>query len=94
MIDKRWPNLALDTWLLAADSAAVIWLRLGKLALFDAAAFAEAQLMVEEKVEAALLLNWQALTGQLGISHHGMTRKSLAHYRRAVAANRKRLSRR
>lgn len=75
----------MDATLLAMESQQVIGLRMAKLALGDAAAQAEAQRMVSEKItaasEAALLL----ATG-------GSTQKVIAGYRRKVRANVRRLS--
>ncbi|MBC2664659.1 hypothetical protein H7F51_03900 [Novosphingobium flavum] len=89
--DSRWLHLAFDSWLLACDAALVIWLRLGRLALMDKAALAEGELMVGEKLEAVWQLQWRALTGQLGTSQPAIARRSVAHYRRKVTANRRRL---
>jgi hypothetical protein len=91
--DPRWQRTALDTWLLGCDAAIVIWLRLGKLAMGDAAAAREARLMVNEKVEAMMALQWQAMTGALGATPQTAARRSVNHYRKAVSANRRRLSR-
>lgn len=86
-------DLAVQGWLLAADAALVVWLRLGRLALLDSAAGAEARLMVAEKWEAQMELGWLALSGGLGASPLTASRRAVAHYRRAVAHNRRRLSR-
>ena len=63
-----------------------------KLAAGGAAADSEAALMVREKIEAAGELQLRAMTGDLGLSPASATRKTLAHYRRKVRANRHRLS--
>ena len=47
--------------------------------------------MVEEKIRAGLELQAMALTGGLGITPHGATAKALAHYRRKVRRNQRRL---
>jgi hypothetical protein len=62
------------------------------LAAGGVAAETEAQRMVVEKVEAALALQSLAISGGLGLSAHGVAAKSLAHYRRKVRANRRRLA--
>ncbi|WP_379510304.1 hypothetical protein [Novosphingobium bradum] len=93
MCGSRWISLAAESALLACDGAAVIGLRLARLARLDGAALAEARLMVEEKVESAADLHWRALTGALGTSPHAVASASLAFYRGKVAANRRRLSR-
>ena len=58
----------------------------------DAAAGAEAQLMVMEKVSAAAALQIKALTGGLGRTPESAVGKSISHYRKAVRKNRRRLS--
>ncbi len=81
-----WWTLGFDTAMLAMESQTVIGLRLAKLAAGGAAAQAEAQRMVSEKVfaagEAAMLM----ATG-------GTTAGVVAGYRRKVRANQLRLSR-
>ena len=93
MFGPRWFSLATDSALLACDAAAVIGLRMMHFSLLDSRAMAEAWLMVEEKLEAAVLLQFQAWTGQLGQEPHQVAAASLKHVRRKVAANRRRLSR-
>lgn len=80
--------------MLAVDSAAVVWLRLARLARFDAGAVQESQRMLGEKAVAAIELPWQVLTGRFGTTPHGIARGSLAYCRTRVASNRRRLSRR
>ena len=86
-----WVGLSLDAWALSAEASAVIGLRMMKLVAGGVAAEAEAQRMVSEKVEAALALQALALRGGLGVTTHGAAAKSIAHYRRKVRANRRRL---
>lgn len=69
----------------------MIGLRMMRLAAGGAAAELETRRMVSEKVEAALALQALALTGGLGFTAHGAAAKSVAHYRRKVRANRRRL---
>ena len=85
--------LLTESWLLSVESAAVIWLRLGKLAACDAAALAEGKLMLGEKVDAAVEHGWQLASGGFGLTPHRAARGSVAFYRRQVAANRRRLGR-
>lgn len=87
-----WTALAFDSWALGLEASTVIGLRMMKLAAGGAAAQAEAQLMVGEKVAAGLALSMQAATGQLGLTGPAIASGSLAHLRRKVRANRKRLS--
>jgi hypothetical protein len=89
---NRWARLTMDAWALGFEASAVIGLRTLKLAAGGPAAEAEAERMVAEKVQAGLALQQRALTGGLGFSAAGATAKTLAHYRRKVRANRRRLS--
>ena len=89
-----WFRLGMDMWMLGAESSSVIALRTIKLAAGDAAAGAEAQLMVGEKIGAAVALSQQVMMGQLGSSMPGMGSKIVADYRRKVRANQRRLTRR
>ena len=90
--DKDWPALAVDAWVVGMDAATVVGLRMMKLAAWDAAATAEAQRMVSEKVEAGMQLQTLALSGALGTSAASMMAGSLRHYGQAVRANRRRLA--
>jgi hypothetical protein len=87
-----WLRLGLGAWSLGAESSAVIGLRVMKMAAGGAAAEMEAQRMVREKVQAGLAIQTMALTGALGVTPHGAAAKTLAHYRRKVRANRRRLA--
>jgi hypothetical protein len=92
MCGLRWMSLATDGALLAYDAAAVVGLRLMRLAALDARAASEAWLMVEEKWESAAQLQWRAMTGELGTKPLEVASASLTHLSRKVAANRRRLS--
>jgi hypothetical protein len=48
--------------------------------------------MVSEKVDAAIALQARALTGGLGGTPASAAARTIAHYRRKVKANRRRLS--
>jgi hypothetical protein len=93
-IRNPWVKLGMDAWSLGIESSSVIGLRAMKIAAGGPAAEAESRLMVEEKVRAGL--QWQAmgLTGALGLTAPQAVAKTLAHYRRKVRANQRRLSRR
>lgn len=78
-------NPAAFGWL-AAESAAVISLRLMKLALGGPGAAREARRMVDEKVRAAGAATATLMTG-------GSAAEVVAGYRKRVSANRRRLSR-
>ena len=86
-----WMRLGLNAWSLGAESSAVIGLRVMKMAAGGAAAEREAQQMIREKVAAGLTLQSLAITGGLGFTPHSAAVKTVAHYRRKVRANRRRL---
>ena len=92
--DPRWMQLASESWLLGTESALVIWLRLSRLALQpDAEAAQEWQRMVGEKAEAAALLGVRSMTGAYGLNGLDVARGGVRQYRKAVRANRRRLTR-
>lgn len=80
--------------MLGAEASSVVALRTLKLAAGGAAASAEAERMVSEKVAAAMELSQQAMLGQFGTTMPGIGSKAVAGYRRKVRANQRRLSRR
>ena len=86
-----WFGIGFDTWTLGVEAASVIALRSLKVAQGGKAAEAEIRLMVDEKIAASQELGLQATTGGLGLSAPGAAAKTLAHYRRKVRANRRRL---
>lgn len=91
---KSWIGLGFDSWALGVEASTVIGMRMAKLAMLSpAAAAAEAQLMVTEKMVAAAEWHGRALTGQLGSHPVGAARKTISHYRKAVSRNQRRLSR-
>lgn len=79
--------------MLGMEASSVIVSRLSRLAVGDATAMAEAQLMVSEKIEAAARLNWLAMTGGLGATPRTAAHRIVKHYRKAVSKNHRRLSR-
>ena len=88
-----WFDLGFDSWRLAAEAQTVIGLRMIKLAAGDTAAVKEAQLMVTEKMLAAAEVQTRFLADTLSGAGHAAPRRALAHYRRKVRANRRRLAR-
>ena len=88
-----WLSYGLDAWMLGVEASAVIGLRAAKMMVGGKAADAEALRMVHEKIEAAVALQMLAVTGGLGFTSHAAATKTLAHYRRKVRANRRRLTR-
>jgi hypothetical protein len=87
-----WVGLGMSAWALSLEASTVIGLRTLKIAAGGEAGAAEADLMVREKVDAAAELQMLALAGGLGFTAPGAASKTLAHYRRKVSANRRRLS--
>ncbi len=88
-----WIGIGFSAWRLGLEASSVIGLRTLKIAAGGAAGRAEADRMVQEKIEAGLALQALALTGGLGVTPAAASAKTLAHYRRKVRANRRRLSR-
>lgn len=88
-----WIGIGLDAWKLGVESYSVMGLRTLRLAQGGAAAQTEAELMVSEKVQAGIALQTLALTGGLGLTPASASARTMAHYRRTVRANRRRLSR-
>ena len=87
-----WLRISMDMWSLGMESSNVIGLRTLKIARGGAAARAEADLMVREKVAAGMALGQMAMFGALASSPPAAVRKTVAHYRRKAKANVRRLS--
>jgi hypothetical protein len=86
-----WLRAGFHAWSLGLEVSSVIALRTLKIAAGGIAAEAEARRMVSEKIEAAVTLQALALTGGLGPTANSAAR-TIAHYRRKVRANRRRLA--
>lgn len=86
-----WFDLSMDAWRLGAEAQTVIALRMMKIAAGGPGVDAETRRMVAEKVGAAMELSTKAaisaMTGgaPVGPAH------AVAHYRRKVRANTRRL---
>lgn len=87
-----WLKLSLDAVQLGAEAGHVMALRMMKLADGGAGALAEAQLMVAEKMQAAVEAQGALLQGALTGSVHAGPQKAMQVYRRKVRANRRRLA--
>lgn len=87
-----WMKVGIDTWMLGAEAGTVMVLRMARIATGGSAGAAEAELMVTEKVRAAIELQTHLMTGALGITPLGATQGTLKHYRRKVAADSRRLT--
>lgn len=73
------------------DAAAVIQLRVAKIARGGAAGKREAKLMVSEKVRAALHIQRALVTGRLGCLPGKVAKATFAYYAGKIRANRRRL---
>ena len=87
-----WAGMAWNAWAMGLEASTVIGLRTLKIAAGGPAAQAEIDLMVSEKIKAALSLPMLAMTGQLGATGPAVAARSLTHLRKTVRANRRRLS--
>lgn len=90
--NNPWAGMAWDAWAMGLEASSVIGLRTLKIAAGGAAAQTEINLMVGEKMTAAMTLPMLAMTGQLGANPTAVAARSLTHLRKKVRANRRRLS--
>ena len=88
---SNWFTIGMDAWALAAESNIVIAQRISALAFGGPAAAKEAERMVSEKVSANMALGMDLMTGKFGASPEAILSGSIAHYSKAVVANRRRL---
>jgi hypothetical protein len=88
----EWMEIAAATMTLGLESAGVIGLRAVKAARGDPKATEEAWRMCLEKFTALVELQASLLLGSLGATPVAAAKETLKHYRRKVAANRRRLS--
>jgi hypothetical protein len=84
-------EIAAATAALGMESAGVIALRTAGVAFGGAEAADEIWRMWSEKVVALAELQTRLLTGSWGVTPAGAAKATLKHYRRKVAANRRRL---
>jgi len=90
---KTWPELAIEGWVLGAEMSAVIWLRSLRMMTGGRLATREVERMVSEKIAAAMTFGPAIMEGGFGQSAEDVTGRAIAHYRRPVRDNRRRLSR-
>ena len=87
-------DLSMSMMKLGVDAQQVIALRTAKLMTGGAAADAEANLMVSEKMQAAADASLAMMVGTMqGKSQAAIAKQVVSAYRRKTAANRRRLSR-
>jgi hypothetical protein len=92
---NSFASLYFDMFRLACESSLVIGLRMMTFATGGARAMSEAHLMTAEKIQAATVVMMNsAFAAAGGKSAEAIGRSAIAHYRRKVVANRKRLLRR
>lgn len=90
---SAWFSAGADIWLLGIEAATVIGLRSIKLAQGGTAAHAETHRMIGEKFTVWVELQQMAFAGELGETLSDAVGSTVAHYGRAVRANRRRLAR-
>lgn len=86
-----WTTLGVEAWLLGLEASAVIAARLQGFALQSPGSDREAERMVTEKMMALAELQWRFMTGGMGSTPLAASQRTVKHYRRKVAANRRRL---
>jgi hypothetical protein len=89
---NRWLSLGFDTWMLGVESSAVIARRTLNAAFAGPWGADEANLMVAEKLDAAIAWQKLAMTGGLGLNPAAAASRTVSHYRRRVRANNRRLA--
>lgn len=87
-----WAMLGYQTWLLGVEASIVVATRLNAFAWQTPGADKEAARMVSEKIAAITELQIRYLTGGMGSTPLAASQRTVQHYRRKVAANRRRLS--
>jgi hypothetical protein len=90
---NSWFGLAFNTFQLGLEAQTVIGLRLAKIAQGDSAAWGEAHLMVAEKAQSLAELQTRMFLSAVAGGPALTPRNTVAHYRKKVLANRRRLSR-
>ena len=86
-----WVDVAFATTALGVESANVVWLRTLNASRGGPKAANEAWRMVSEKIASLAELQARFLAGSMGNTPSATARATVKHYRRKVAANRRRL---
>jgi hypothetical protein len=89
---KSWMKLSTDAWLLGLEASSVIGQRTMMMAMGAPGAQEEAARMISEKIDSTMALQMRAMTGGLGATPQGAATQIVAHYRKKVRANRRRLA--
>jgi hypothetical protein len=90
--ERDWAELAMDGWMLGAEMSMVMWLRSLRMMAGGRPALTEMQRMMTEKMAANATLWPAVMAGGLAQTPEGVAARSLAHYRKPIRANRRRLS--
>jgi len=86
-----WWSSGIDLWKLGLDAGTVMTLRAAKIATGGPAALAEVNLMVDEKVDAAVQAQIGFITGSFGTTPAAISKKLVRYYGAKVRANKRRL---
>ena len=86
-----WLRIGIDAWALGWQAARVMGLRSARIAEGGPAAGMEAWLMLSEKWQSAVEIQFDLLARGPDASPAATTRRTLAHLKRKVAANDRRL---
>lgn len=89
----NWVRAGFDAWSLGIEASIVAGMRLTRIAAGGPQAARETELMITEKIAAAVELQAKLAGAMPGATALGTTRQTVRHYRGKVAANRRRLSR-
>jgi hypothetical protein len=92
MLFNPWVRASFAAWSIGLEASSVIALRMLKMSRGGATADKEAWRMVSEKIESCFALQAMATREGGPLTAQGAVNKILAHYRRKVRANRRRLS--
>lgn len=87
-----WARLGFDMMSLGMEASSVVALRMLRLGAGGPSAAAESERMVSEKIRAAAELQTKAWVAAMTGTAPPSPRAAVAHYRRKVRANRRRLS--
>lgn len=86
-----WLRIGVDTWALGWQAARVVSMRSARIAAGGPAAGLETWLMLSEKWQSAVEIQSDLLSRGPGANPATTTRRTLAHLKRKVAANDRRL---
>jgi hypothetical protein len=89
---RNWFDASMDAWSLGMEAYLVAGMRIARMWGGGAKARHEAGLMVREKITAATELQAQLMRSPFTLTPLSVTNRSVTHYRRKVAANKRRLS--